>query len=141
MAIRMRLTKNVTQFAKRFWITYSQIEDASDELAIKSFKQALLPGIELRKDLVRFPMVTMKALMAWVNQLLNKKKIRPELGKALAFGQRITPPRKIRNYLGGRRQTETRPRQAQQWPRFLPQRAARSPSLQGCEHHLQGADL
>ena len=54
-------------------MVYSQIEDATDEVAIKSFKQALLPGNELRKDLVRFPMIKMKALMAQVNQFIEQE--------------------------------------------------------------------
>lgn len=37
MALRMRQNENVTQFAKRFWKIYSQIEDASDEVAVKFF--------------------------------------------------------------------------------------------------------
>ena len=70
MALRMWQNENLTQFAKRFWTIYSQIEGASNEVAVKSFQQALLLGIELRKDLVRFPMVTMRT--------------RPEPGRALA---------------------------------------------------------
>ena len=50
---------------------YSQIKGASDEVAVKSFQQALLPGIELRKDLVLFLVVTMKALMARANQFIK----------------------------------------------------------------------
>ena len=71
MTIRMRRTENVTQFAKRFWTVYSQIEDTADKVAIKSFKQALLQGNGLQKDLVRFPVVIMKALMARVNQFIE----------------------------------------------------------------------
>ena len=71
MALRMRQTENVTQFAKRLWTIYSQIEDASDEVDVKSFQQALLPGNELRKDLVWFPVVTMKPLMARANQFIK----------------------------------------------------------------------
>ena len=67
MALTMRQDENVTQFAKRFWTVYTQIKGTSDEVAVKSFQQALRPGIELRTDLVRFPIVTMKALMARAN--------------------------------------------------------------------------
>ena len=73
MAIIMRRTENITQFAKRFWSIYSQIEDVIDKVAIKSFKQALLPGNALRKDLVRLLVVTMKALMARVNQFIEQE--------------------------------------------------------------------
>ena len=73
MVIRMRRTENITQFAKRFWTIYSQIDDATDRVAIKSFKQALLPGNELRKDLVLFHLVTVKALMARVNQCIEQE--------------------------------------------------------------------
>ena len=59
-------------FAKRFWTVYNQIKDAT-EVAVKSFKQALLLGNELRKDLVRFPVVTMKALMARANQFIEQE--------------------------------------------------------------------
>ncbi|XXG53244.1 hypothetical protein AAC387_Pa03g1365 [Persea americana] len=71
MALRMQQTENVTQFAKRFWTIYSQIEGASDKVAVKSFQQAQLLSIELQKDLVRFPVVTMKALMAQANQFIK----------------------------------------------------------------------
>ena len=37
MALRMREDENVTQFARRFWTIYSQIEGAFDEVAVKSF--------------------------------------------------------------------------------------------------------
>ena len=71
MALRMREDENVTQFARRFWTIYSQIEGTSDEVAVKSFQQALLPDIKLRADLVMFPMVTMKALMAPANRFIR----------------------------------------------------------------------
>ena len=73
MEIRMQRTENITQFVKRFWTIYSKIEDATDSLAIKSFKQALLPGNELRKDLMRLLAVTVKALMAQVNQFIKQE--------------------------------------------------------------------
>ena len=37
MALRMQEDESVAQFAKRLWTVYSQIEGASDEVAIKSF--------------------------------------------------------------------------------------------------------
>ncbi|XXG60849.1 hypothetical protein AAC387_Pa04g2659 [Persea americana] len=45
MALRMHEDESVTQFARRFWTVYSQIECASEELAVKSFQLALRPGI------------------------------------------------------------------------------------------------
>ena len=48
MALRMQEDESVTQFARRFWTVYSQIECASEELAVKSFQLALRPGIQLR---------------------------------------------------------------------------------------------
>ena len=44
----MREDENVTQFARRFWTVYNQIECASEEMAVKSFQLALRPGIQLR---------------------------------------------------------------------------------------------
>ena len=41
MALRMREDENVTQFARRLWTVYSQIESASKEMAVKFFQQAL----------------------------------------------------------------------------------------------------
>ena len=52
MTLRMWENENVTQFAKRFWMVYSQIKGASDEVAVKSFQQDLRPGLNLRTDLV-----------------------------------------------------------------------------------------
>ena len=37
MALRMQEDESVTQFARRFWTVYSQIECSSEELAVKSF--------------------------------------------------------------------------------------------------------
>ncbi|KAJ8649484.1 hypothetical protein MRB53_002507 [Persea americana] len=37
MALWMREDENVTQFARRFWTIYSQIESASKEMVVKSF--------------------------------------------------------------------------------------------------------
>lgn len=73
MAIRMQQTENITKFTKRFWTVYSKVENVGDKLTIKTFKQFLLPGNELRKNLVRFPLVSMKALMARVNQFIEQE--------------------------------------------------------------------
>lgn len=73
LAIKMRWTETTTQFVRRFWTVYSQIEDANDEVAIMCFRQALLPGNELRKDLAQSPVVTVKALMARVNQFIEQE--------------------------------------------------------------------
>lgn len=71
MMIRMRRTENITQFSKRFWTIYSQIEDTTDRVVIKSFKQPILLGNELWKDLVRFPVVTVKTLMAQARKIFD----------------------------------------------------------------------
>jgi len=73
MALRMKRTESIAQFVKRFWTVYSQIEEASNTIAIESFQQALLPGSELRKDLVLHPVVTMKALVARVNRFIEQE--------------------------------------------------------------------
>ena len=113
MAIRMRRTENVTQFAKRFWTVYSQIKDATDEVAIKSFKQALLLGNELRKDLVRFPVVTMKALMARVNQFIEQEEDEARARESFGLWKEDRPSKKDKKLFGGRRWTVTSPRKAQ----------------------------
>ena len=71
MALRMREDKNVTQFARRFWTVYSQIECASEEMAVKSFQLALRPGIQLRAQLVMYPVATMKELMTRANWFIR----------------------------------------------------------------------
>lgn len=73
MAMRMRRDENVTRFAKRFWTIYSQIEDVNEELAVMCFKEAMLQGIDLRRELVRYPVGTMKALMTRVNQFVEQE--------------------------------------------------------------------
>ncbi|KAJ8634086.1 hypothetical protein MRB53_027422 [Persea americana] len=40
-------------------------------MAVKSFQQALQPGIELRAQLVMYPVATMKELMTQVNQFIR----------------------------------------------------------------------
>lgn len=69
----MKQSENVTKFTKRFWTICSQIKDANDELAVMCFKVALLPRNDLRREIVRYPMTTMKALMARVNQLVEQE--------------------------------------------------------------------
>ncbi|XXG90550.1 hypothetical protein AAC387_Pa12g2286 [Persea americana] len=71
MALRMREDENVTQFARRFWTVYSQIECASEEMAVKSFQLALRPGIQLRAQLVMYPVATMKELMTRANRFIR----------------------------------------------------------------------
>ncbi|XXG54223.1 hypothetical protein AAC387_Pa03g2164 [Persea americana] len=70
MALRMQEDENVTQFARRFWTVYSQIECASEELAVRSFQLALQPGIPLRAQLVMYPVTTMKELMTRANRFI-----------------------------------------------------------------------
>ena len=94
MAIIMRRTENITQFAKRFWSIYSQIEDASNRVAIKSFKQALLPGNELRKDLLWFPVITVKALMARVNQFIEQEEDEARARESFDLWQEDRPSKK-----------------------------------------------
>ena len=63
-------------------------------MAIKSFKQALLLGNELRKDLVRFPMVTVKALMAWVNQFIEQEEDKARAREGFGLWQEARPSKK-----------------------------------------------
>ena len=56
MELRMRWNKNVTQFAKRYWTIYNQIERSSDVVAVNAFKQALLPTCPLRAKLAGNPL-------------------------------------------------------------------------------------
>ena len=74
MALWMREDENVTQFARRFWIVYSQIECASEEMAVQSFQLALRPGIQLRAQLVMYPVATMKELMTQANRIIWAEK-------------------------------------------------------------------
>ena len=71
MALRMQEDESVTQFARRFWTVYSQIECASEELAVRSFQVALQPGIPLRAQLVMYPVATMKELMTRANRFIR----------------------------------------------------------------------
>ncbi|XXG59194.1 hypothetical protein AAC387_Pa04g1317 [Persea americana] len=73
IALRMQEDESVTQFARRFWAVYSQIECASEELAVKSFQLALRPGIQLRAQLVMYPVTTMKELMTRANRFILAK--------------------------------------------------------------------
>ncbi|XXG88794.1 hypothetical protein AAC387_Pa12g0960 [Persea americana] len=70
IALRIQEDESVTQFARRFWTVYSQIECASEELAMKSFQLALRPGIPLQAQLVMYPVTTMKELMTRANQFI-----------------------------------------------------------------------
>ncbi|XXG54906.1 hypothetical protein AAC387_Pa03g2674 [Persea americana] len=70
MALRMQENESVTQFARRFWTVYSQIECASEELAVRSFQLALQPGIPLRAQLVMYPVTTMRELMTRANRFI-----------------------------------------------------------------------
>ena len=94
MALKMRQIENVTQFAKRFWTIYNQIENASDEVVVKSFRQALLPSNELRKDLVQFPVVTMKALMARVNRFIEQEEEEARAQESFGLCQEDKPSKK-----------------------------------------------
>ncbi|KAJ8639945.1 hypothetical protein MRB53_016639 [Persea americana] len=107
MALRMRQNENVTQFAKRFWTVYSQIEGAFDEMAVKSFQHALLPGIELWKDLVWFPVVTMKALMAQANQFIIAEEDEVQGRENFGLYQDDKPSKKDKDPPGGRSRIDT----------------------------------
>lgn len=101
MAMRMRRDENITRFTKRFWTIYSQIEDANEQLAVMCFKEALLPGTELRRELVRYPVGTMKALMTRVNQFVEQEedetRARENFGLKLQDGRfEDRPPQKDR---------------------------------------------
>ena len=69
----MHWDENVTQFAKRYWTIYSQIERSSDVVAVNAFKQALLPTCPLRAKLAGNPPATVKALMARVNKYVAQE--------------------------------------------------------------------
>ena len=71
MALRMREDESVTQFSRRFWTVYSQVESASDEVAVRSFQQALRPGTKLREHLVMFPVATLNELMTRASRFIE----------------------------------------------------------------------
>ena len=73
MAMKMKQGENVTQFAKRFWAVYSQIENSKDEVAVFAFQNALLPDSDLRKDLARNPVSSIAALMAIANRYIAQE--------------------------------------------------------------------
>ncbi|XXG67552.1 hypothetical protein AAC387_Pa06g0874 [Persea americana] len=91
MALRMREDENVTQFARRFWTVYSQVESSFEELVVKSFQQALRLGIELRAQLVMYPVATMKELMARANRFIRAEEDKVQGRENFVLSQKDRP--------------------------------------------------
>ena len=145
MSLRIRQTENVTQFAKRLSTIYNQIEGASNEVAVKSFQQALLPGNELRKDLVQFPVVTMKALIARANQFIETEEDEVRAQESFGLYQEEKPSKKDKRSSQREEVDRNRVSSTSAMASVPISRVARNLSqnylLQGCKHDLQRADL
>ena len=123
---------------------YSQIEGAFDEVVVKSFQQALLSSNELRKDLVQFPVVTMKALMARANQFIETEEDEARARESFGLYQEEKPSKKDKR---SSRREEVKQGLVKLnsgfgshlWGRQEIQ--ARNYLLQGYKHNLQRADL
>ena len=53
MALKMKPGDSITEFIKKFWTSYGQIEDSKEDVALYAFKDGLLPDTDLRKDIWR----------------------------------------------------------------------------------------
>ena len=92
-------------------------------MAIKCFKQALLSGNELQKDLVRFPVVTVKAPMARVNQLIEQEEHEARARKSFDIWQEDRPSKRDKKSSRRKVMDETRLRQARRLFRLPPREA------------------
>ncbi|XXG77285.1 hypothetical protein AAC387_Pa08g1465 [Persea americana] len=104
MALRMRGDENVTQFARCFWTVYSQIECAYEEMAVKSFQLALRPGIQLRVQLVMYPVATMKELMTRANRFIRAEEDEVRGRDNFGLSQKDRPSKGDRDNRSSRRE-------------------------------------
>ena len=66
LTLRKGKNESIWNYNKRYWETYNEIEECSEELAVASYKLRLTPREKLGKNLMLDLPIDLQDLMSWV---------------------------------------------------------------------------
>ena len=71
LSMSMKDSKSLNNYSSRYWELYNEVEECSEEIAVKNFKLGLAPSSELRQALTRRPAKNMQDLMSRIEQYVR----------------------------------------------------------------------
>jgi hypothetical protein len=71
LSMRMKDSESLKSYSSRYWEVYNEVDDCTEEIAIKTFKLGLNPKSELRHNLSRRPTKSMRDLMSRIEQFVQ----------------------------------------------------------------------
>jgi hypothetical protein len=63
LILKLEDRESLKDYATRFWETYNDIDDCSEDVAVRTFKLGLPLGTGLRQSLTKCPAATLRKLM------------------------------------------------------------------------------
>ena len=91
LSMRMKDSESLKSYSSRYWEVYNEMDDYTEEIAIKTFKLGLDPESELRHNFSRRPAKSMRDLMSQIEQFVRVEDDRARTRAVSTQGQ---PPRK-----------------------------------------------
>ncbi|XP_057459274.1 uncharacterized protein LOC130749935 [Actinidia eriantha] len=71
LTLKKGKNESIQNYNKRYWETYNEIEECSEEMAVASYKLGLTPGDRLWENLTLDPPNGLRDLMSWVEMFAH----------------------------------------------------------------------
>ena len=71
LTMKLQDNETIKEYSTRFWETYNDIDGCDEEVAVRTFKLGLPPGIGLRQSLPKRPAPTVGKLMHRIDQFIR----------------------------------------------------------------------
>ena len=81
--------ESLKDYATRFWETYNDIDNCSEDVVVRTFKSGLPLGTRLRQCLTKRPATTLRKLMDRIEQFI---KVEEDRGNTASI-QMVAPPK------------------------------------------------
>uniref|UniRef100_A0A2N9HLB1 Integrase catalytic domain-containing protein n=1 Tax=Fagus sylvatica TaxID=28930 RepID=A0A2N9HLB1_FAGSY len=89
LTLKLEDGESIKDYATRFWETYNDIDNCSEDVAVRTFKSGLPLGTGLRQSLTKRPATTLRKLMDRIEQFIRVE----EDGGNTASKQTATQPK------------------------------------------------
>ncbi len=75
LTLKLEDGKSLKDYATRFWETYNDIDNCSENMAVRTFKSGLPLGTGLRQSLTKRLTITLRKLMDRLNSLSGLRRM------------------------------------------------------------------
>jgi hypothetical protein len=71
LTLKLEDGESIKDYATKFWETYNDIDNYSEDVAVRTFKSGLPLGMGLRQSLTKRPATTLRKLMDRIDQFIR----------------------------------------------------------------------